>query len=351
MAQSVRRRVNTVGIQLVRGAISPQAAPVLLPLIIRDTYGIQDEELYGVALNGAYKVFVKLLNTDVYERLVEKYQDVRVDVNSMVSVRLHDVSRHYTWVRVRNVPFEADETDIRNVFKDYGTVHLAQPGKWVEGAYVGYPEGTFSLKMTIRHPIPSYVILEAFRTQLMVAYAGQRRTFRHCGGYDHIAAYCEQQTRLHGVECTAAGEPGQVGRALEIQEGRGPGRLWSEEVEEAEVVAGADLTAPVTGGPVGPILPDGGGRHGSAEEAIDEVLENVLTSLFPQSDGEGELVTRADVRNAADLCGQQTEPIDLVVSHGALCPEGGKVRHVVEVEVHREVSQEVRMGTGGVAQA
>nr|XP_053628568.1 solute carrier family 22 member 3-like [Cherax quadricarinatus] len=63
-------------------------------------------------------------------------------------LRLIDVSRYFTWVKVRNVPFEAYETDLQNVFSRYGTVHVVTVGKWTEGAYAGLLEGTFSLKMT-----------------------------------------------------------------------------------------------------------------------------------------------------------------------------------------------------------
>lgn len=126
MACSYRRRINTVGVELLSGAITPASAQVLLPKIIRDTYGIQDGELYGVALNGARRFFVKLLSATVYESLVNRFQDVSLDATPAVRVRMIDVSRHYTWIKLRNVPFEADETDIRKVFEEYGTVHLAQ---------------------------------------------------------------------------------------------------------------------------------------------------------------------------------------------------------------------------------
>lgn len=49
------------------------------------------------------------------------------------------------------------------------------------------------LKMTLRHPIPSYVILEDFKTQVLVSYAGQRRTCCLCGAYDHMVAMCVKQ--------------------------------------------------------------------------------------------------------------------------------------------------------------
>lgn len=53
------QRVNTVCIELVRGTLSNATMNVLLPGIIRDVYGIHNDEFYGVALNGMTRVFVK----------------------------------------------------------------------------------------------------------------------------------------------------------------------------------------------------------------------------------------------------------------------------------------------------
>lgn len=61
MELSVRRCVYTVGIELLRGLVMPTSASVLFSWIICDAYGIADEELYGVALNGAYRMFCEIV--------------------------------------------------------------------------------------------------------------------------------------------------------------------------------------------------------------------------------------------------------------------------------------------------
>lgn len=186
MASSLCRRVNTVGIELLPGSIIPEVSQVLLLQIIRDTYRIADEELYGVALNGAVRLLVKLLSSQVYEALVERYLGVVMDFTDIVWVRLVDISKHYTWLKLRNVPIEVDETDLRK----YCVKYVAQQGKRVDSAYAGLPEGTFSLKISLPHLVPSYVYLSDFHKQRMVTYAGWRRTCRICGEYDHVAAEC-----------------------------------------------------------------------------------------------------------------------------------------------------------------
>lgn len=122
--------------------------------------------------------------------MVAKYQDKVKPVIPGISVHLHDVSRFYTWVKVCNVPFDADESDLRHVFGRYGMIHMATLRRWRDGPLVGSPEGTFSLKMSLKHPILSFLGIEDFRTQVYVTYTGQRRTYCMCGVYDHVVAHC-----------------------------------------------------------------------------------------------------------------------------------------------------------------
>ncbi|XP_069949566.1 uncharacterized protein [Cherax quadricarinatus] len=339
MAQTIRRRVNTVCFDLVRGVITPQSAQVLLPLIIRDTYGIADQDLYGVSLNGAFRIFVKLRSTAVYERLVEQYQDGCVDVNSAIRVRLIDVSRHYTWVKVRNVPFEADEADIRNVFERYGTVHLATAGTWVDGAYAGWPEGTFNLKMTLRHPIPSFVILDDFRTQVMVYYAGQRKTCRLCGAYDHMAAQCErQQQRQVADRRTERGPDPKAGPASGTPV-KGHSSSWSEEVEREFPTVGSSPSMPV--GSTVSALVEGETKLSGGERAEDVALEQ-LTEKFLETKRAG-----FDVQSVVGPEESEDERRDSQLTAGA--SSTGMVT-VVEVaaEVHCEASPDQTMDAESV---
>lgn len=247
MAEGGRRRVNTVCLDLVTGLFTNQNTNLLLTAILRDTYGIANEDLYGVALNGNSRLFVKFSQGATYENMVAKYQDVLKTVNPGVTVRLRDVSRYYTWVKVRNVPFEADECDLRNLFEWYGTVHMATLGRWRDGPVVGMPEGSFSLKMSLKHPIPSYVIMEDFRTQVYVTYSGQRRTCRICGTYDHIAAQCP--TRRGRIEVATRIDEAAAPQSYAVATQRAPstGKLWSEEVEGEQEESPVCLTLPGVG--------------------------------------------------------------------------------------------------------
>ncbi|XP_069936407.1 uncharacterized protein [Cherax quadricarinatus] len=91
-----RCRVNTVCIELTREAVLGPSTALLLPAIICDTYGIANEDLYGVAMNDVSWIFVKFCSAHVYEEVVDKFQEVNLVVNSAVSVKLHDVSHYYT---------------------------------------------------------------------------------------------------------------------------------------------------------------------------------------------------------------------------------------------------------------
>ncbi|XP_069935601.1 uncharacterized protein [Cherax quadricarinatus] len=338
MAVSLRRRINTVGIELFKGTIMPSSAQVLLPKIIRETYGIQDSDLYGVALNGGQRIFVKLLSATVYESLVTRFQDISLSVTPAVSVRMVDVSRHYTWIKLRNVPFEADEADIRKVFETYETVHYAQHGTWVAGAYAGFPEGSFNLKMTLRHPIPSYVYLQDFRTQVMVMYPGQRHTCRLCGEYDHIAATCDKRRRVPGPAVDVAAPASKVAGEKQTSDG-GRGVLWSEIVDRAHRT-GSELESL-------PQLPDQVSSPVDKEEQqlqekvleIEEELVEVLKTLSPPE---------RDVTSEHGVIGESSLPEsrrhDSLGRDGSLESSVESLNHSqVEVEVHREATSDQEM--------
>lgn len=251
----------------------------LLPAIIRDAYGVPNEEVYGVALNGMTRVFLKLNRASVYDRLVEEYQERKVTVNSAVDVVMHDVSRNYTWVKVRNVPFEATAYSIQEVFNNYGKVHSATMEVWTEGPYKGRPEGSYTLKMTLARPIPSYVMLVESRTQVFVHYAGQRKTCRLCSSYDHMAAQCprRQPTRAPGTLAVEQ-RPCELMPELGEEEAVTSGR-WSEEVEREVSTVGTCVTLlEVTG--EGPPSPEG--RVDVEESTQEKLLEAVLQEFFDE---------------------------------------------------------------------
>lgn len=124
---------------------------------------------------------------------MDEFQERRMSVNSTVEVCLHDVSKCYTLVKVRNVPFEATLYGIQGAFSSYGTVHSASMGVWRDGLYAGLPEGSYTLKMSLRWPILSYVTLTGYRTQVFIHYAGQRERCRLCDSYEHMVAQCTRR--------------------------------------------------------------------------------------------------------------------------------------------------------------
>ncbi|XP_069937442.1 axoneme-associated protein mst101(2)-like, partial [Cherax quadricarinatus] len=97
MADRMSRLINTVCIELIRGSLSSATMNVLLPSIISDVYCIPNEELYGVALNGMSRVFVKFMRADFYSSIADEFQERRMSVNSAVkrkTCRLCDSYEH-----------------------------------------------------------------------------------------------------------------------------------------------------------------------------------------------------------------------------------------------------------------
>ncbi|XP_069955169.1 uncharacterized protein [Cherax quadricarinatus] len=332
MADRQGRRVNTVCVAFTQGSLSVSTMHALMPCIIRDVYGIPNEELYGVALNGMSRMFIKFLNAGFYNKIVETFQERRMVVNSAVEVCLHDVPTYVTWVKVRNVPFEA-EYDLRDVFGRNRTVHAATKGVWREGPYEGFPEGSFTIKMMLCQSIPSYVRLEKYRTQVFVHYLGQRKTCRLCNSFEHMAAQCPRRLVVHSRDHSPVGLRAE---AFVTEPGTSAGqvpRLWSDEMQQEDTqsmmcaaLSVDALTVPtLTVDPVRPeVLPQ------------DKLLEDVLQDLLDGTE-HGPVVSTA----CRELTTEESPNMEMQ-------DKTTFVRtHEVVVEVHQEASSSEEMHVDG----
>nr|XP_053649711.1 uncharacterized protein LOC128700494 [Cherax quadricarinatus] len=275
------------------------------------------------------------------------FQERKMAVNSAVEVCLHDVSTYVTWVKVRNVPFEAEEYVIRKVFGKYGTVHAVTKGVWREGPYEGLPEGSCTLKMTLKQPIPSYVHLEHYRTQVFVHYAGIRKTCRLCNSYDHMAAQCSRRLVVR------IREPSPVvlrTEAFDLETGPSPEqgpKLWSEEVQQEEMrsMACATLSVDTTNvpmPPVGPTEPVGLSQESLLENVLNDLLDGAEHS--PDVSPECQEVVKDDSPNMGDLdVTTMTRMHEVVVevhqeaSSGEMCVEVGSRKRTAGVSDMDEV--------------
>ncbi|XP_069945397.1 uncharacterized protein [Cherax quadricarinatus] len=334
---------------MICGAVTGSNMDLLLPAIIRDTYGIANEEICGVALNGMTRIFVKMTSAQVYEAVVDKYQETIIQVNTAVSVRLRDVSRHYTWVKIRNVPFEATDFDITSELRTYGTVHVATAGRWATGPYAGALEGAYTVKMTLRHPIPSYIVLKELRTQVYVTYAGQQRTCRLCGSYDHIAAQCEkrsgypaQQQRQQQQQQQQQQQPvDEVGDEREQSLATPPQQRlsWSEEVDKEK-----ELESPV-------VTLQGESQsldiHKVFEERLPNMGEEVAASLVKALDDLLEESVLDQVEDPGSVLGKAVND-GMAEDDGLSTRESTGLKvHAVEVEVHQDGASDVKMQVEG----
>nr|XP_053642176.1 uncharacterized protein LOC128695525 [Cherax quadricarinatus] len=215
-------------------------------------------------------------------------------------------------------------------------------GRWATGPYAGMLEGTYSVKMTLRHPIPSYVMLQAFRTQVYVTYAGQRRTCRLCGSYDHIAAQCGK--RRGNLQLP------QQQQSEEVEEGEGreqsyanPSRQrssWSDEVEKAQENA----------------LEDAIQRGESPSLDINKVFEETLPTMG-EEDVAASLAKALDVLLDESIVNRVEDPGAILgsVEHHGEATDGsiessvshGMTVNVAEVEVHHDSTKEIPMQVEG----
>lgn len=232
--------------------------------------------------------------------------------------------------------------DIKDELRNNGMVHMASAGRCAAGPYTGMLEGTYSVKMTLHHPIQSYVMLQAFRTQVYVTYAGQRRTCRLCASHDHIAAQCgkrrgylqlPQQQQLEVVE---EGE----GRDQSYANLSRQWSSWSDEVEKAQENA----------------LEDAIQQGASPSLDINKVFDESLP-IMGEEDVAASLVKALDVLIDESIVHSVEDPgavLGSVEHHGEAADESivssvsnGMMVHVAEVEVHQDGTKEIPMQVEG----
>lgn len=209
---------------------------------------------------------------------------------------------------------------------------MAKQGNRVAGAYAGLPDGSFTLKMSLRQAIPSYVYLDDFQIQVMVSYAGQRRTCHLCGDYDHMAAECGQRGQARRP---AGGSTNDDGQEAPIHGRKGDGghsRLWSEEIEEPVVVSNLELSSLES--PASPVVQQasGGDQVMVEVEDLDATIASVLHTMFSSTD----VVSPAVPTASAEIVSMAVEQQEAVVGAGGdVVTPRQKAETKVVVEVHR----------------
>lgn len=119
------------------------------------------EEIYGIQLMPMIKtVYVKFVNSEVYERFVEQYcgEMKFMDENGENGyVSIEPATGKRVAVKVLHVPFEMNMEMVVNEFKKCGKIIRYDANAWGWDELHAVRTGTRSIKMDIKTSIPSYI--------------------------------------------------------------------------------------------------------------------------------------------------------------------------------------------------
>nr|XP_053648456.1 oxygen-dependent choline dehydrogenase-like [Cherax quadricarinatus] len=177
--------------------------------------------------------------------------------------------------------------------------------------------------MSLCQAIPSYVYLDVYRTQVMVSYAGQQRTFRLCRDYDHMAAECSKRGQARRL----AGGATAIDEQEDLVHGRqgdgGHGQLWSEETEAPVVELELELTT--TTSPTLLVVQQACREDQVTVEVVEfnATIALVLQTMFPSTDGVSPAVLLASPELISVVAEWQEAAVSAGEAGGGMLTPGG----------------------------
>ena len=156
--------------------------------ILFESMAIAIDTIAGIQTLSRNRVIVKMRVHDDFEKLMRKYEDETVVLGAL-SAKVVNLSVSYTYVSVRNAPFELEDGTIQNFLSRYGKVDSMRNNKYANGPFEGLLNGVRTVKMKIRENIPSSCTIQGHNISFM--YNGQVRTCFKCGLIGHMVKDCD----------------------------------------------------------------------------------------------------------------------------------------------------------------
>ena len=92
---------------------------------------------------------MKMGLNEEFMKLMKKYED-RVVVSGSLSAKVINLGMSFTYMSVRNAPFEMEDDTIVNILSRYGKVENVRRNRYVVGPFKGLLNGVHTAKMKIR---------------------------------------------------------------------------------------------------------------------------------------------------------------------------------------------------------
>lgn len=178
--------------------------------------GIENDHLYGVmpvVLASTRLVRVKLKTRELYDNFLAKYEGTAsmATESGEVKVTISPAGTRERFVRLQDVPFEAEMCEIKEVMSKYGKVLTTERVKYLSSVVNDYfptLSGAVTVKMVISIHIPSFLRIGGER--VLVKYQGQPATCYVCNKPGHIAARCDSRQRAQEFPGKWAKKPQQT---------------------------------------------------------------------------------------------------------------------------------------------
>ena len=155
--------------------------------------GVSVQDLRSVEYEfGSMRIFLKFKSGEKIDGILEKENGVRkmkLDNGEVTKVMLTSNGHGIKTVRVKNLPTEISDSELRKVLSEYGQVGPIEHEKYGPKSYFsGLLTGVRIVRATLTRNVPSYI--KVGEEEAYVTYFGQAETCHSCGQIGHKRAGC-----------------------------------------------------------------------------------------------------------------------------------------------------------------
>lgn len=170
---------------------------------LSDVVNVKVSELRSVEYEfGTLRVFLKMKTGDRIEEILEKdngARKMRLESGEVTTVVLTSNGHGVKTLRVKNLPTEISDAELRNVLREYGEVSGIEQEKYGPGLLTGVRY----VRMAVKKNVPSYVKVAG--EEAFVSYFGQKETCHTCGQIGHKRASCPSKMARRGTYASRVG--------------------------------------------------------------------------------------------------------------------------------------------------
>lgn len=160
---------------------------------MKEEIGVSVQDLRSVEYEfGSMRIFLKFKSGEKIDGILEKNngeRKMKLDNGEVTKVMLTSNGHGIKTVRVKNLPSEICDSELRKVLSEYGQVGPIEHEKYGPKSYfAGLLTGVRIVRATLQKNVPSYIKVGG--EEAYVTYFGQAETCHSCGQIGHKRAGC-----------------------------------------------------------------------------------------------------------------------------------------------------------------